>query len=161
MLIGVLADSHGRADTTARAVTTLVDHGAEMLLHLGDLETEAVLDELAGCNARVVFGNCDWDVEALWRYADLIGVGVDHPMGRLEIEGCRIAYTHGHLDELMNQALADGVDYLFHGHTHTVSDQRSGDTRVINPGALYRATRYTAALLDTVGDSVSWLEIPK
>ncbi len=161
MPLGVLSDSHGHAETTARAVKTLVTHGAEMLLHLGDIGSDEVIDELVGHRARVVFGNCDGDIEAMTRYAGLVGVVVDHPMGRLEIDGCRIAFTHGHIESLMRAALDDGVDYLLHGHTHTVQDQRVGQTRVINPGALHRATRYTCALLDPSGNRVRWLEIGK
>ncbi len=161
MPLGVLSDSHGHAETTARAVKTLVTHGAEMLLHLGDIGSDEVIDELVGHRARVVFGNCDDDIEAMTRYAGLVGVIVDHPMGRLEIDGCRIAFTHGHVESLMRAALDDGVDYLLHGHTHTVQDQRVGRTRVINPGALHRATRYTCALLDPSGNRVRWLEIGK
>jgi len=48
MIIGVLADSHGHAETTAKAVRMLLEHGAEMLLHLGDIGSDEVIDELAG-----------------------------------------------------------------------------------------------------------------
>ena len=161
MTVGVLSDSHGHAETTARAVEALVSHGAEMLVHLGDIGSDEVIDELVGHRARIVFGNCDWNIEAMTSYAELVGVVVDHPMGLLEIDGCRIAFTHGHVASLMRSALDDGVDYLLHGHTHTVQDERVGRTRVINPGALHRASRYTCALLDPSGKSVRWLEIGK
>ena len=60
----------------------------------------------------------------------------------------------------MDVALADGVDWLLHGHTHQVRDERIGRTRIINPGALQRARRYTVGLLDTESDSLDVLEIP-
>ena len=161
MLIGVLSDSHGHVDPTARAVAELVAHGSEMLLHLGDVGADEVIDELAGHTARIVFGNCDWTIDELTRYAELVGVAVDHPMGRIEVEGRRIAFTHGDNVKLMQQAVDEGVDYLFHGHTHEVSDVRIGATRVINPGALHRTSRYTCALLDPVRDDVRWFEIEK
>lgn len=161
MLIGVLADSHGHAETTAKAVRMLLEHGADMLLHLGDIGSDEVIDELTGHHARIVFGNCDWNIDAMTRYARLVGIVVDHPIGSVEIDGCRIAFTHGDMSNLMQQALDNGVDYLLHGHTHTVQDKRIGRTRVINPGALHRATRYTAAVLDPSGNRVHWLEIEK
>jgi putative phosphoesterase len=161
MLIGIMSDSHGRSATTARAVEALRDAGAEVLLHLGDIETEAVIDELVGHSARVVFGNCDWNTDALAHYAELVDVEVDHPAGRLEIDGRRIVFTHGHLPGPMNEALREGVDYLLHGHSHEVRDDRLGPTRVINPGALFRAARYTVAVLDPRRDEVSFIEIPK
>lgn len=161
MRLGILSDSHGRADTTRRAVALLVEHGAEMLLHLGDIETENVIDELVGHDARMVFGNCDWDERGLRRYAENLGVAVDHPVGRLTIEDKVIAYTHGHLTAEMNQALAERPDYLLHGHSHELRDEIVGETRIINPGALFRAVRYTAAVLDVPSGELSILDVGK
>ncbi len=159
MLIGILSDSHGHVDPTARAVAELVAHGSEMLLHLGDIGADEVIDELVGHTARIVFGNCDWELDEMTRYARHVGVAVDHPMGVIQVEGRRIAFTHGDDFTLMQQAIDEGVDYLFHGHTHEMEDVRMGATRVINPGALHRASRYTCALLDPARDIVRWLEI--
>lgn len=161
MLIGILSDSHGHADTTALAVAILKERGAEILLHLGDIGNEQVIDELVGCNARIVFGNCDWDWQALNRYAQLVGVVVEHPMGIYEADGKRIAFTHGHLAVEMTKALKNQVDYLLHGHTHETSDRRQGKTRIINPGALFRASRYTTAVLDPLVDELNFIDIPK
>jgi uncharacterized protein len=161
MRIGILSDSHGRADTTRRAVSQLLEHGAEMLLHLGDIETEAVIDELVGHNARIIFGNCDWDERGLTRYAEHVGVAVDHPLGRLTIGGRSIAYTHGHLETAMSQALAEKPDYLLHGHSHAVRDEVLDGTRIINPGALFRAVRYTAAVLDVSSGKLLILDLGK
>jgi uncharacterized protein len=161
MIIGILSDSHGRAKATASAVKALLDHGAGMLIHLGDIETEAVIDELVGHNARIVLGNCDWDEENLIRYARHVDVAVDHPMGVIEVAGKRIAFTHGHLPQLMQQALAEGVDYLLHGHTHQPRNERMGRTRIINPGALFRAARYTAAVLNPETDALDFVVIEK
>ena len=159
MLIGILSDSHGRADTTARAVADLIALGAEMLLHLGDIGTEAVIDELIGYNAHIVFGNCDSNADALAHYAELVSVHVNHPMGVLEVDGKRIAFTHGDITGLMNQAIDEGVDYLLHGHSHVIRDERVGRTRIINPGAVFRAARYTSALLNPAADRVQFIEI--
>jgi putative phosphoesterase len=161
MLIGVLSDSHGRAAITAQAVAALRDAGAEQLLHLGDIETEAVLDELVGHNARIVFGNCDWNDRALANYARHVGITVDHPAGELTIADQRIVFTHGHLEHVMDDAISSGAAYLLHGHTHETRDERFGDTRVINPGALFRASRYTVALLNPAEDAVRFIELTK
>ena len=159
--IGILADSHGRVETTALAVRALLDAGAELLLHLGDLETEEVLDEMVGHETRIVFGNCDWQADALTRYARNVGITVDGDAGRIEVASKRIVFTHGHLTRIMDSALAEGVEYLLHGHTHEVRDDRIGATRVINPGALFRAVRYTAAVLEPATDDLEFIEIPR
>jgi len=159
MRIGILSDSHGRAEITRRAVQILLEHDAELILHLGDIESEAVIDELVGHNARIVFGNCDRDESGLARYAEQVGVAVDHPVGSIETGGKRLLYTHGHLAEETAEAFAEQPDYLLHGHTHAARDERQGPTRIINPGALFRALRYTVALLDVSTDECSILDV--
>jgi uncharacterized protein len=164
MRLGILSDSHGRHDTTRAAVKLLMREHADLLIHLGDIGSDRVLEELAGhatTPVRIVFGNCDWDEGSLAEYARHLGVVVDHPMGRLEATGKSLAFTHGHFPDLMRQALTDGVDYLLHGHTHELRDERVGRTRIINPGALFRAARYTAALLDPEADTLQILEVPR
>lgn len=145
-LLGLLSDTHGHADRAAAAVRALRARGATLILHMGDVGSEAVLEELVGVNARVVFGNCD-DEPPLRRHAERLGIPVDHPIGRLDLDGVRIAYTHGHFPHLIDEALRDRVDWLFHGHTHVIRDELVGATRIVNPGALHRAVRYTAAIV--------------
>jgi putative phosphoesterase len=161
MIIGILSDSHGRAPATSRAVAALVEAGASTLIHLGDVGTEAVIDELVGYDARIVFGNCDLDERSLGRYAELVGVSVDHPVGEMTVDGTTIVYTHGHLDALVADALYRRPDFLLLGHTHVVRDEQVGAVRVVNPGALFRAPRYTAALLDPRAGRLRILEIEK
>jgi predicted phosphodiesterase len=52
-------------------------------------------------------------------------------------------------------------DYLFTGHTHVAHDRYEGKTRLINPGALTRASRFTVALLNLETDELTSLEIPR
>jgi len=170
--IGLLADSHGREETTRRAVELLVAEGADVLLHLGDIASTGVLESLvAARDARgapappvhVVFGNVD-DVDRLGREALRLGLPVDHPAGRLRLAGKTVAFLHGHLARDFEAALADGVEYLCHGHTHERRDERQGPsrrTRVINPGALHRAREHTVAILDVAADRVRFLGVPR
>ncbi len=161
--IGLLSDSHGRAATTRRAVAVLLQQGAEVLVHLGDVGTVEVIDALCvdhpktgeQIEAHLVFGNTDWDIDSLAEYAHDLDVVVDHPVGRLLLDdGGKLVFCHGHEAAPMQQALADGVRYLCHGHTHAQADDRRGSTRVLNPGALFRASVYSVAVLDTATDRV-------
>ena len=160
MLLGLLSDSHGRVEPTRTAVQLLLDRGAELLIHLGDVGSRNVIDELVGRPAHLVFGNCD-DERDLAEYARCMNLIVDHPLGMLTIDGRRVAFTHGHIPDAMINALSQEADYLLHGHTHEVCDQRRGATRIINPGALHRAPRYTAALLDPGTGSLEIIEVPR
>ena len=145
--VGLLSDSHGRAERTERAVDALLAAGADMLVHAGDIETEQVLDCLAGHNAHIVWGNCDWDRAGLERYAKDIGISVHGDAGEVEVDGVRIAFTHGHLAAAIRTAMASGAAYLVHGHTHERRDERVDGVRLINPGALHRARPFTVAVL--------------
>jgi uncharacterized protein len=166
-ILGLLSDSHGRADATRLAVARLRAAGAEILIHLGDIESPAVLDELRLADApgqpalpaRVVFGNMDHDWPALARYATQLGLYIAHPVGRLDLGAKTLIYLHGNDQTAMNHALAQQPDYLCHGHTHHSIDERLGSTRIINPGALFRARPRTAATLDTASDSLTFLNL--
>jgi hypothetical protein len=167
-LVGLLSDSHGRAPTTQRAISLLIEQQVEVILHLGDIGTLEVIDALVeriDSDGRLeppvhmVFGNCDWDSTSLGRYAEQLGVHVHDPAGRLEIEDRTIVFQHGHLDSIMRQALAEEVDYLCHGHTHRPGTERVGNTLIINPGALFRAADYTVATLEVETAQVSFYSV--
>ena len=156
--LGFISDTHGCAPRARRAVELLVARGATRIIHLGDVGSEDVLDQLAGIAASVVFGNCD-DERSLARYAEELGIEVIHPGAVLEVKSMRIGVTHGHLDAVVAELFASGVEYLLHGHTHQIRDDRVGETRVLNPGALHRASRLTVMLLDPASGKAEWLEV--
>jgi putative phosphoesterase len=161
MILGLLADSHGRQRTTAAAVNLLLQRGAEMLIHLGDFESVDVIDELVGHDARGVLGNCDHPQDRFLRYAEQVGVALQPESVELTAGGKRVVATHGHIHRVMSEALLDGVDYLLHGHSHEPRDEVVGTTRIINPGALARARRYTAAVLDMDKNQLDFVEVPR
>ena len=139
----------------------LREHGAELLIHLGDIGSESVLEELLGGPARVVFGNCD-DERSLAQYASILGIPSEHPGGALELSTGRLAYTHGHLPGFTKDLIEqESPTTLAHGHTHEIRDERIGDLHIINPGALFRARRYTVALLHAEEDRLEVLQVPR
>jgi putative phosphoesterase len=160
MLIGILSDTHDRSEMMQRAVLALQERGAQFFIHCGDICSPELLDHLAGLPSAIVWGNCDWDRPALQRYAEAIQVPCYGAFADLELDGKKIAVLHGDDRARMDAVLkAQQHDYLFHGHTHVRRDERIGKTRVINPGALHRATEKTAALLDTATDRLDYLRI--
>lgn len=158
--VGLLSDSHGRAERTARAVDALLAAGADTLIHAGDIETDEVLDCLAGHNAHLVWGNCDWDRAGLERYARDIGIAVHGDSGEVTVDGVRIAFTHGHLPAAMRSAMSSGAAFLVHGHTHERRDDVVDGVRIINPGALHRARPFTVALLTPRTGKLTSIEVP-
>ncbi len=159
MKIGILSDTHDRAERTSRAVATLVRAGAEALVHCGDITEPAVILECGGLPGYFVFGNNDDDLDALRRA--IVGVG-GHCLesgGVIELDGRKLAVTHGDSASEARRLLALDPDYLLYGHSHRAADERRGSVRWINPGALHRASRWTVAVLDLGSDSLEFLEV--
>ena len=166
-IIGLVSDSHGDAPITQRAAELLARRGADLLLHLGDVGNEAVIDALLVTSpnsdqplpVRLVFGNTDWDIDVLTRYAENLGLEVNHPVGRIDLVGGPLVFMHGDDSRAFKKTITHGADYLCYGHTHVASDRRSSRTRLVNPGALFRTRTPTVALLDTDRDDLSFLEV--
>jgi len=159
MRIGILSDTHDQVDRTARAVRRLADEGAEALIHCGDLTGPDVVYECAGLPAYFVFGNNDYDESGLRRAMAGIGAVCLGRGGQIELSGKRIAVAHGDSNKEIGRLAAAGPDYLFFGHSHWPTDEREGPTRWVNPGALYRASAWTVALLDLGTDALRMLTI--
>jgi putative phosphoesterase len=160
MLIGILSDTHDRVDAAAAAMKLLRGQNCKFFIHCGDVGNEAVLDCLAGEPAALVWGHNDFCVPELVKYAERLGIQCLGRFGDLTLDGKRFAITHGddirRIKKLLN---SQEYDYLLQGHTHVKSDRREGRTRLINPGALYRATVKTVATLETSRDELRFLTV--
>ena len=158
-VLGVISDTHGKDQRTEVGLRLLEDAGAQLILHLGDIGSDAVIDRMVGRNVRIVLGNVD--PPDMGRYASLVDLTVDHPTMRLVVAGRMIGATHGHLASELDGLMAEKPDYLLHGHSHVIRDQRIGETRVLNPGAVHRAATWSVAILEPEQDRFEILEIPK
>jgi putative phosphoesterase len=160
MLLGILSDTHNRLDAMKAAVKLLRGAGAEYLIHCGDVGTEQIIDQLTGIPSALVWGNNDFDRPQLARYAESVGVKCLDRFGELTLDGKHIAVTHGDDHVLMKRlTLSQSHDYVLSGHTHVKSDRREKSTRLINPGALYRASVKTVATLDLLRDELKFLMV--
>lgn len=168
--LGLLSDTHGDANITQLAVNTLVEQGATILIHLGDIGDENVIDSLAHKTdmhgkltpeVHLVFGNTDTNLDNLQKYAEHLGMKVHHPAGKLTIYGKKILFHHGHDSKHLNHALNNDFHYFFQGHTHKPTDQQIDQLRVINPGALHRANQYSVATLDIKQNELEFIQIKK
>lgn len=159
MKLGILSDSHGRVALVRRALLTLEGAGAEAFVHCGDVGGLDALDELAGRRCWFVWGNTD-DPRPSWRaHVEALGLTWPEEPVEITIHHKRIGVYHGH-ERGFHEALRDcRYDYLLHGHTHQYDDYREGRMRVINPGALHRASVRTVALLDVAADDLRFLEL--
>ena len=161
VIIGILSDTHDRADNMAAGLKALQNAGSEFYIHCGDIGTQRCIDLLAGLPCAFVFGNTDWDRAKLARYAQSIDVPCYGSFATLEFDGKQVAVLHGD-DFRLKQKLIDEQkhDYLLQGHTHLKDDRRVGKMRLINPGALHRAAAKTVATLDVAADALWFHSVP-
>lgn len=149
MHIGILSDTHGNRRTVSLALAELRERGVTTVLHCGDIDDPETVTFFHGFTAHFVFGNCDYDKAALREAMADIGATLHESFGSVEIEGVKLAFTHGDDKLLMRDVERSGYyDFLFYGHTHQAEEHRTGPTRVINPGALHRARPKTFIVLD-------------
>jgi uncharacterized protein len=159
MQLGILSDTHDKVARTKAAVDVLVESGAEVLIHCGDITVPEVVYQLASLPSYFVFGNCDSELEALRQAIMAIGGTCLGRGGLIELAGHRLAVTHGDSERELSRLMAERPEYLFSGHTHQALDVRRGPTRFINPGALHRAATWTVSLLDCSNDQLRTLPI--
>ena len=115
--IAVLADTHDRLPLQ---VLTKIGRPDE-IWHLGDVCSQAVLDQLRPLAARLrwVRGNCDPHPE----WPELL---------QFVLCGLRIRLVH------IPPKKAEGCDLVLHGHTHVPRDEVLKGVRFLNPGCITR-----------------------
>ncbi len=168
MKIGLLSDTHNHLPATRGALDLLVARGARHLVHCGDAG-EDVVDLLSatcqahGIRAHVALGNCDRPQleDARFRTSP---AGIERAEAPdFVLAGKRCLVVHGDRAEVLRQALLSSrFDFVFTGHTHAPADQRTGSTRLLNPGSVARPRQGppTVALLDLETDQVDWFPVP-
>jgi putative phosphoesterase len=148
MKIAVISDTHSHTATAKKALRLIAPHKVELILHCGDIDDAETVALFPG-NTHFVYGNCDMDQAGIKAAIDDIGATLHEPFGNLELAGTTIAFLHGDDTRLLfDLEHANAFDFLFHGHTHLAKEHRTGRTRVINPGALFRARPRSFVIVD-------------
>ena len=153
MRIGIISDTHGHIANSLAAVRLLEQFDdIKAVLHCGDIGTIEIPPLFAAWPTHFVFGNCDYDEDALREAIRKVPGHVCHERkGSLELADRRIGLIHS--DDrwtFLEMARCNRFDLVCYGHTHIAKEERVGRTLVLNPGALYRATPHTLALVDLV-----------
>lgn len=124
----VLSDSHGNVNNM---ITAVVSENPDMVIHLGDCETDAYKLEKRFPELQIeqVPGNCDYEEE----FCEKI----------IEIEGKKLLLCHGHTYNvkcdylrLEMAAIEKGMDMALFGHTHKVFYDHHNGLRMMNPGSI-------------------------
>jgi uncharacterized protein len=149
MRIGVVSDTHGQVVFTRQALAMLESCEVEQVIHCGDIGSVEIVRLFTSWPTHFVFGNVDDNREQLRQAIGDVNGFCHERRGELELAGRRIAFLHGDDLRLLNDLVAGGrFDLVCHGHTHVASHVMHGSTHVLNPGALYRATFHSLALVE-------------
>ena len=160
--ICVLSDTHDNLAAAERALVSIAAMRPAIVIHCGDIVSPAVMELFRGLPAIFVFGNNDDDRAALQRKARALGFAPLRDELAFAFSGKEICVYHGTLRRRLEALIASqDFDYVLTGHTHRVRNERIGRTRVLNPGALFRASRYTFAVLDAAEGGIRMIEVPK
>jgi putative phosphoesterase len=162
MKIGIVSDTHNRHVLVATALDLLRQRNVNVVLHCGDIEDDRTVRLFQGLETHFVFGNCDTDRSELARAMAETGATLHEAWGTLELEGRRLAWTHGDDKSLLRDLeRSEHFDYLFYGHTHHAEQHRSGPTLIVNPGALHRARPKTFGVLDLASGKWETVVVPE
>lgn len=161
-MIGIISDTHENENAVNKAVKILKDSHVEFVVHCGDIISPPMLEHFKGLDMKFVFGNNDGEKEGLNKMAKKLGFEEIKDEKEFEYKGKKFYAYHGTKRERLDDAIkSNKYDYILAGHTHIKTDERLGRTRVINPGALFRAYPYTLALLDAEKDKLEFVEVKR
>jgi putative phosphoesterase len=149
MLLGVVSDTHGHIPLTARAVRMLESLKVAQVIHCGDIGSSEIVPMFAAWPTHFVFGNVDYDRQALRAAIEAAGQACGGQFGSLSLLDREIAFLHGDDLRRLTETIHDGRWALVcHGHTHVARRELVGKTLVLNPGAVYRANPHSIAVVD-------------
>jgi len=161
--IALFSDSHDNLAALRKALNAARASEATTLIHCGDLSAPFMVRELGkGFNGaiHIVFGNNDADgrmfqvVASQYPQIKLHGI-----YGEIQVEGHDIAFIH-YPEPARRIAQSEVFALVAHGHNHTKSIERVGETWLVNPGELMGMEGTpTWALYDTDTDTVEWREV--
>lgn len=147
MLLGVVSDTHGHVGFTMAAVRMLESLDAQTVLHCGDIGSEEIVPLFAQWPTHFVLGNVDYP-RFLQEAIEEAGQNYHGRFGQLELDGVNIAFLHGDDERQLADIIHSGQFALVcHGHTHKQRLERLGPTLVLNPGALYRTSQHSIAVV--------------
>ena len=162
MKIGVLSDTHGDVKLTWSALEAFREYGVSQLLHCGDIGTPEVIRLFAGVPTAFVFGNCDPRTETLRKTILSTGQTCCDWFGELELSGKRIFFLHGHQWDRLEHEIGSGQwNLICYGHTHHAELRMIGETLVLNPGAIYRTSSPSVAVVDLDSMNVATILLKK
>ena len=151
MIIGILSDTHDHIGNTHKAIKTLLENGAEQIIHCGDFCAPFMIELFSEYDVpfHCVFGNIDDRYLTTKKAAESKSVLLHGDIARIEIDNKRIFINHFPEIALI-AAESNEFDAVFYGHTHMAKEERIGNTLMLNPGeVMSRFGKPSVAIYDT------------
>lgn len=161
MLLGVVSDTHGHVGYTREAIRVLEEFEPQAVLHCGDIGSPEIVRLFSSWPTHFVLGNVDEGEDDITAAIAAAGQHNHGLFGKLELAGRRIAFLHGHDRQRLKQETTTGKwDLVCYGHTHAREWHRNErQTLILNPGALFRATPHSFAIVDLAKLDVTTIEL--
>jgi hypothetical protein len=144
MKIGIVSDSHDRADLLAQAVRNAAEDGASIIVHCGDvIGTQTLRAALrVGIPMHVIHGNNLGDPVAMHALAQASGGLMRYygPDARLELQGLKVFLVH-YPEYGYAMACTGDWDLVCCGHSHEAEIRRVATVKgtqawMVNPGTV-------------------------
>jgi len=125
MKIGIISDTHRKVKKTKKAISLLIENGAEFIIHAGDIVEVEILQMLQNCSLDyvAVYGNND---AHLVEYQDSYNL-VQEPYF-FKLDGLNFKLMH------LPFYLTPDADVVIYGHTHKFHSEYIKDTLFLNSG---------------------------
>jgi len=162
MKIAVLADLHDNLTTWGLISQQLKKLKIETIIFCGDLCSADVLEIIAKDVKGPIYlidGNVADQEENKATAARLANVTHFVDLGEIELDSNKIAFVHQPV-KVRELVKSRKYDYVFFGHTHQQSQDKSGRTTVVNPGTAGGMFQYPSyAIIDLAQAKVEFKKI--
>ncbi|MFH0978371.1 MAG: metallophosphoesterase [Candidatus Woesearchaeota archaeon] len=160
MKIGIISDTHDNVENILFAVKAFQKRDVSLVLHCGDIVAPKTIEFFNGIVLKMVRGNCDRDIEAFKTKLAEIGGEYLGEQAEIILDGKKLFIYHGTDKQKLDKFISSGkYRYVLSGHTHLLTDEMLGKTRLLNPGAHYYGGSETIMVLDTIKDKVEVIKL--
>jgi len=125
MKIGIISDTHTKVKLAKEAIDTLIEDGAEFIIHAGDIVEVETLELLKNSNKRyvAVYGNNDAHLVAHHNEYNLVQEPYYFKLNDLKFKLMHLPFY-----------MSNDADIVVFGHTHTFDVELVKDTLFLNSG---------------------------
>lgn len=137
MKIPILSDTHDDIVATKKVLEDLKNKGFKQIIHLGDFSAPFMIDLFKDFKVFSVLGNNDGDIFSITNKMNSYNFSTGKVVLELELEGKKIILYHGTTPQIRDALVtSQEYDFVLHGHTHKLRNEKIGKTTVLNPGTI-------------------------